>query len=137
MGERWRMRDRAVAAWALAGVFVWAACVQRQSMTVDVTPSEIEAASDLRTATNLPERFMVITPASAPGDCPPVLRDPGLDTTLRLRRSTYRQEADSTGRGHRAVGDYAVEPRGLYGEAEGEGLRLDCSRLSALGVVRL
>jgi hypothetical protein len=35
------------------------------------------------------------------------------------------------------VGDYAVEPQGLYGEEEGEGVRVDCGRLQAIGVVRL
>ena len=38
---------------------------------------------------------------------------------------------------YRATGDYSVEPKGLYGEEEGEGLRVDCSRLRAIGVVAL
>jgi hypothetical protein len=67
---------------------------------------------------------------------PPELRDTGLHTTLRLYRSMYRPQAD-TARAYRAVGDYTVEPRGRYGEGEDEGLRVDCTRLRAIGVVRL
>jgi len=110
--------------------------VHRQSTTVEVTAGEMEAASDLRSATNLPTRFAIITPAAAPGDCPPELRDTGLHTTLRLYRSMYRPQAD-TARDYRAVGDYTVEPGGRYGEAEDEGLRVDCTRLRAIGVVHL
>lgn len=124
------------AACALACVLACAGCVHRQSTTVEVTASEMEAASDLRSATNLPTQFAIITPAASPGDCPPELRDTGLHTTLRLHRSMYRPQAD-TASAYRAVGDYAVEPRGRYGEAEDEGLRVDCVRLRAIGVVRL
>jgi hypothetical protein len=131
-----RMRDRAAAAWAFAGILACAGCVHRQTTTVEVTASEMEAASDLRSATNLPTRFAIITPAAAPGDCPPELRDTGLHTTLRLYRSLYRPQAD-TATAYRAVGDYTVEPRGRYGEGEDEGVRVDCTRLRAIGVVRL
>jgi hypothetical protein len=125
-----QMRDRAAAAWAFACILACAGCVHRQSTTVEITASEMEAAADLRSATNLPSRFAIITPAAAPGDCPPELRDTG------LHRSIYRPQAD-TARAYRAVGDYTVEPGGRYGEAEDEGLRVDCTRLRAIGVVRL
>jgi hypothetical protein len=131
-----QMRDRAAAAWAFACILACAGCVHRQSTTVEITASEMEAAADLRSATNLPSRFAIITPAAAPGDCPPELRDTGLHTTLRLYRSMYRPQAD-TARAYRAVGDYTVEPGGRYGEGEDEGLRVDCIRLRAIGVVRL
>lgn len=93
--------------------------------------------SDLRTATNLPDRFAVVTPGAKPGDCPPQLRDPGLHTTLLLQRSLVYPVADTASAAHRAVGDYAVEPAGRYGEREGEGLRVECGALRAIGVVRL
>jgi hypothetical protein len=131
-----RLWARAAGTWALACSLAWSGCVHRQSTTVEITASEIEAAADLRSATNLPTRFAIITPAAAPGDCPPELRDTGLHTTLRLYRSMYRPQAD-TARAYRAVGDYTVEPRGRYGEGEDEGLRVDCTRLRAIGVVRL
>ena len=110
-------------------------CVQRQVSTVEIVSGEM--SSDLRSATNLPQQFMVVTPSATPGDCPSQLRDPGLQTTLRLERSVMRQVSDSTAAGYRATGDYSVEPKGLYGEGEGEGLRLDCARLRAIGVVAL
>lgn len=125
-----------VAACTLACILACVGCVHRQSTTVEVTAGEMEAASDLRSATNLPTRFAIITPAASPGDCPPELRDTGLHTTLRLHRSMYRPQAD-TASVYRAVGDYVVQPRGRYGEEEGEGLRVDCIRLRAIGVVRL
>ena len=114
------------------------ACVSRQTSTVEVASGDMQAAADLRTATNLPPQFQIVTPAATPRDCPPELRDPGLRATLRLHRSVLRPSADSTAAGgYIAIGDYAVEPGGLYGEEPGEGLRVDCSRLRAIGVVAL
>ncbi|HEX6307405.1 MAG TPA: hypothetical protein VFZ69_04400 [Longimicrobiales bacterium] len=127
-------------AWGIAGVLVAvltaAACVSRETTTVDVTPDPIQT-SDVRGATNLPPQFAIVTAAEAPGDCPRALRDPGLGATLRLQRSTLRPDNDSTARAYRAIGDYAVEPRGVYGEKPGEGVRVDCSRLRAIGIIRL
>jgi hypothetical protein len=112
-------------------------CVRREITRVEVAPDVMESGQDLRTATNLPQQFTVVTPPATPGDCPPTLRDTGLHATLRLRRSVLRPVPDSAATQYRAVGDYAVEPQGLYGEEEGEGVRVDCSRLQAIGVVRL
>ena len=128
------MTDRAVLTAVFAAV-LFAGCVQRQVSTVEVVSGEM--STDLRSATNLPEQFRVVIPAATPGDCPPQLRDPGLHTTLRLERSVMRPVSDTTAAGYRAIGDYRVEPKGLYGEEEGEGLRVDCARLSAIGVVAL
>lgn len=111
-------------------------CIRREYSVIEVTP-DVMRSPDMRSAANLPERFTVVTPAAEANACPPVLRDTGLHTTLRLQRSVLRQVADSASAGYRAVGDYSVDPAGRYGEVEGEGLRVDCSRLSAIGVVTL
>ena len=128
------MSDRAVSA-VLVAVLAAGGCISRQVSTVEVVTGEM--SPDLRSATNLPQQFTVVMPSATPGDCPPRLSDPGLHATLRLERSMMRQVSDSTAAHYRAIGDYSVEPRGLYGEEEGEGLRVDCSRLRAIGVVAL
>lgn len=130
-----RMTERAVLPAVIVALLVAGGCVRRQVSTVEVATGEM--SPDLRSATNLPQQFTVVTPSATPGDCPPLLRDPGLQATLRLERSVMRQVADSTGARYRATGDYSVEPRGMYGEEEGEGLRVDCARLRAIGVVAL
>lgn len=110
-------------------------CIRREISTVDVTPGAM--TTDIRSATNLPDAFVVVTSSEATGGCPQQLRDPGLHTMLRLHRSLMHQVNDSTGVSYRTVGDYTVEPHGRYGEGAGEGLRIDCGALRALGVVRL
>jgi hypothetical protein len=91
-----------------------------------------------RSAGNLPTSFVVVTPASVSTDCPPLLRDPGINAVLTLRHSTLQPTRDADGTVHYwAVGDYTSEPRGRYGEEPGEGLRIDCTRLRALGIVRV
>lgn len=127
--------ERIATACMLAGIVLLAGCVQRQTTRVEVMTGEMEAPAELRSATNLPAQFTIITPAAGPGNCPPELRDPGLNTILRLHRAVYRPAADTTA--HRAVGDYTVQPVGRYGEIEGEALRVDCVRLRPIGVVRL
>lgn len=129
------MTDRAVLSAVVVALLVAGGCVRRQVSSVEVVSGEM--SPDLRSATNLPQQFTVVTPAATPGDCPPQLRDPGLHATLRLERSVMRQVSDSTAARYRAIGDYSVEPKGLYGAEEGEGLRVDCSRLRAIGVVAL
>ncbi|HEX2167314.1 MAG TPA: hypothetical protein VHG09_08815 [Longimicrobiales bacterium] len=119
---------------ALVGILA-GACVRHEFSTVEVAPDVM--SPDLRTATNLPDQFTAASGAETAGDCPQQLTDPGLHTTLVLQRSYMLPVADSAGGGYVAVGDYSVEPSGRYGEAEGEGLRVDCGRLSAMGVVRL
>lgn len=111
-------------------------CVRREVTTIEVMPDAM-SVPDVRSATNLPQQFTVVTPPRTPGDCPPLLRDTGLHTTLRLQRSVMRPAPDSAGSGYRALGDYAVEPHGRYGELAGEGVRVDCERLRAIGVVPL
>ena len=114
---------------------ILAGCIRRELSTVDVTPGAM--ATEVRSATNLPDEFVAVTPPKVTGGCPQQLSDPGLHTTLRLQRSLMHQVSDSTGASYRTVGDYAVDPPGRYGEGEGEGLRVDCGQLRAIGVVRL
>jgi hypothetical protein len=128
---------RATVTAALVAAVLVSGCIRHELRRVDVTPDVMDAAPDIRAATNLPDEFIVVIPAAVSGDCPPQLRDAGLQATLRLQRSVLRQVADSTGTVYRATGDYAVEPHGVYGEEQGEGLRVDCRRMRALGVVRL
>ena len=127
------MTGRAAAAAILLATLLAGGCIRRELSTVEVAS---DAMTHLRTATNLPDRFIVATPAALAGDCPPQLRDGGLHTTLRLQRSLMYPVADSAGSA-RVVGDYSVEPAGRYGEGANEGLRVDCGTLRAIGVVRL
>ena len=113
------------------------ACVRTTYDTVEVTPEPVQQ-QEVQTARNLPQTFTVVTAARAPGDCPPALADPSLGTALTLQRSVMLPVADTTTRGgFRAYGDYVVTPRGRYGDREGEGLRIDCQRLRAMGVISL
>lgn len=117
------------------------ACVQRESVVTSrqvIGGSDPVAESAVRSGRNLPAAFEVLTPAGVAGDCPPRLRDPGMQTVLSLEASVLQPVRDSLGVHYRAVGDYSVQPRGRYGDEQpDEGLRVDCARLRALGVVRL
>lgn len=129
------MRLRGASAALVLATLLASGCIRREFSTVEVTSGAM--TTDLRAATNLPDRFAVVTPGAKPGDCPPQLRDAGLHTTLRLQRSLLYPAADTASAAHIAVGDYLVEPAGRYGEGDGEGLRVECGALRALGVVRL
>lgn len=115
-------------------ILVTGGCIRREVSRVEVM-TDVMASPDLRTATNLPSEFAVVSPPERAGDCPTQLTDAGLNTVLRLHRSVLRQAQDSTG--SRSFGDYSVKPSGQYGEREGEGLRVDCARMQAIGVIRL
>jgi hypothetical protein len=112
------------------------ACVHRTYETVEVAQQPVEQEA-LQSARNLPQTFTVVTAARVAGDCPPALSDPSLGTALTLQRSVLLPVADSTRGGFRSFGDYVVTPRGRYGETAGQGLRIDCQRLRALGVITL
>ncbi|HSJ07576.1 MAG TPA: hypothetical protein VK936_12800 [Longimicrobiales bacterium] len=133
----WPLRSW-VAGLLMAGV-VGAGCAR----TVEVVGREVvtdgrQESAPARSAGNLPTSFIVVTPASVSTDCPPVLRDPGINAVLTLRHSTLQPTREADGTVHYwAIGDYTAEPRGRYGEEPGEGLRIDCSRLRALGIVRV
>jgi hypothetical protein len=113
-----------------------AGCVRREVSRVEVPQDPVQQEA-MKAATNLPSQFTIITPPAAAGDCPSRLRDAGLGTLLTLRRSTLRAVTDSAATSYRAYGDYSAEPHGRYGEERGEGLRIDCARLRALGIVLL
>lgn len=110
-------------------------CIRREYSTIEIVPDAV--SPEVRAATNLPDRFTAAAETATQGDCPQQLTDPGLHTTLVLQRSFMLPSADSAGAPYVALGDYSVEPAGQYGEVEGEGLRVDCGRLSAVGVVPL
>ena len=124
------------AALPLAIVLCAAACVRTTYETVEVTPEPVQQ-QEVETARNLPQAFTIVTAARAPGDCPPTLSDASLGATLTLQRSVMLPVADTTRGGFRAYGDYVVTPRGRYGDREGQGLRVDCQRLRAMGVISL
>ncbi|MEX1184481.1 MAG: hypothetical protein WEF86_14815 [Gemmatimonadota bacterium] len=91
----------------------------------------------LKSASNLPPTFVVVTPGASGGDCPLRLRDDGLRTMLTLARTLRIPIRDSAATTYETFGDYAVLPPGAYGDTEGDALRIDCGVLRALGVVRL
>lgn len=116
---------------------VAAGCVRTYTTDVVEVLSESAQRRPLKDATNLPAEFVVLTPPSSAGGCAARLRDAGLNTTLTLVHAVSMPAPDSAGTAHSWYGDYEVEPVGRYGELEGEGLRIDCTRLRAVGVVRL
>jgi hypothetical protein len=140
-----RASVRTGAARVLPRVAVLAAAVFLSgcARTVVVTSREVlsdQAAQQtpVRSAANLPAAFIVVTPAAVSTDCPPVLRDPGLNTVLTLHNSVLQPVRNEHGTHYEAVGDYVAEPRGRYGDAEpGDGIRVDCARLRPLGIIRL
>jgi hypothetical protein len=116
-------------------------CIKRTVTTeiIDVTPVAAQEQR-LKSASNLPALFEVVTPARIENDCPPRLRDPELQALLTLAHSIMLPVRDTSaagGRSYTAFGDYAIQPQGSYGDEYGEGLRVDCSRMRALGLVQL
>jgi hypothetical protein len=138
---RWHRRSVRTGAAALLVLTGAAGCVHRTMTTeiVDVTP---DAAQDqrLKPASNLPVVFEIVTPARLEGDCPSRLRDPELQALLTLSHSMMlpvRDTAAAGGRTYTAYGDYAIQPQGSYGDEPGHGLRIECGRLRAIGIVQL
>jgi hypothetical protein len=130
----------AIAVLVLASAAVLAGCIRTTTVVTgrEVVTSGPDRHAPLRSATNLPARFVVVTPATVSTDCPATLRDPGLGTVFTLQNSVLQPVSDEHGTHYVAIGDYAAEPRGRYGDDEpGDGIRVDCARLRPLGVVRL
>lgn len=114
-----------------------AGCVSSsQVIGREVITEGIEQTTPVRSAANLPMSFEILAPATVASDCPPLLRDPGLNVTLTLRHSVFQPTRNEDGTvSYGAIGDYGAEPRGRYGEGPNEGLRIDCTRLRPMGIV--
>ncbi|CAN5767978.1 hypothetical protein BH23GEM9_BH23GEM9_21930 [soil metagenome] len=128
--------------WKLAApllVVAASACVRTVDLGTVEVAQDIRHGTTVRSAQNLPSRFTVVTPPAVTGDCPVRLRDDIVGTTLSLSRSMLLPVQDTTGdQQFQSFGDYAVTPRGQYGDTEpGDGLRIDCIRLRALGIITL
>lgn len=99
---------------------------------------DIRTESSVRSASNLPGQFRVLTPARFEGECPPRLADDAVGTVLDLRRAMQLPVQDSTGQRYQAFGDYRATPTGHYGDTQpADGLRVDCARLRAVGIITL
>jgi hypothetical protein len=104
--------------------------------TVEVA-RDIRTESTVRSASNLPGRFRVLTPARQ-GECPSRLADDAVGTVLDLRRATQLPVQDTAGVRYETFGDYRATPTGHYGDTQpGDGLRIDCTRLRAVGIITL
>jgi hypothetical protein len=85
------------------------------------------ASSDVRPADDTPISFITEDGVPPDNECRSPLVDPRDQTRLRLVRSTAIGSLNR--------GDYQV-PRGRYGVADGELLRIDCETGQAIGIVR-
>jgi hypothetical protein len=123
---------------ALGAAVMLTACVRTVHLGTEEVAQDMREGTAVRSAQNLPGRFIVVTPASIDGDCPVRLRDDAVGTTLDLRRSMMLPARDTAGDRFQSVGDYQATPRGHYGDTEpGDGIRIDCNRLRAMGIVSL
>jgi hypothetical protein len=124
----------------VAAAALLAACTRTTTVVTgrEVVTGGPDRNAPLRSAANLPSSFVVVTPAAVSSDCPPALRDPGLGTLFTLNSAVMQPVRDEHGTHYVAIGDYAAEPPGRYGDDEpGDGIRIDCARLRPLGIVRL
>lgn len=133
------MRIRLMAAVVAVAVAVSAgACVRTVELERVEVAQDIRQQAPVRTATNLPAAFTVVIPARSTGACPPRLRDPDIGVTLELWRAMTLPVQDAAGTRHESFGDYRMTPAGHYGSnSPAEGLRINCARLSAIGLVTL
>lgn len=122
---------------ALLILLVLPGCIRTVHLGTEEVAQDIREGPGMRSAQNLPQAFTVVTPPRVEGDCPVRLRDDAAGTVLDLRRSMMLPAAGGT-RATEAFGDYRATPPGQYGDTEpGDGIRVDCSRLRAVGVVTL
>lgn len=121
------------------GALAAAGCVSSSHVIGrEVIAEGIDQTTPVRSAANLPSSFEVIAPAAVSSDCPPLLRDPGLNVMLTLSNSVLQPTRAEDGTvTYSAIGDYSANPRGRYGEVADEGLRIDCARLRPIGIVRI
>jgi hypothetical protein len=121
----------------LAGVLL-TGCIRTVELDRVEVGQDIRRDGPLRPATNLPRSFAVMVPARASGDCPPRLRDPQTGVVLDLYRAMTLQVRDGEGTSYESLGDYRMTPPGHYGASTAsDGLRVNCARLVAVGVVTL
>jgi hypothetical protein len=114
-----------------------AGCIRTVDLGTTEVARDMREQTVLRSAGNLPDAFTIVTPPAVAGDCPVRLRDDTVGAELHLQRSMLLPAPDERG-GFQAFGDYRVTPAGHYGDVRpGDGLRVDCRRLRALGVVTL
>jgi hypothetical protein len=122
---------------SLAGAAALGGCIRTVDLGTVEVAQDIRGMSTVRSASNLPGEFTVATPAR-PGECPAQLRDDVLGVVLTLHRSMQLPVRSAAGTRYESFGDYRARPAGHYGDAEpGDGLRIDCARMSAVGVVKL
>ena len=141
LARRTQHRMRLVAAvGATLALSAASGCIRRTVTTeiVDITPVATQQ-QQMKSASNLPGQFEVVTQPRIESDCPPRLRDPELQALLTLSNSIMLPTRDTTagGRPYTVFGDYSIQPQGSYGDEPGEGLRVDCGRLRGLGLVQL
>jgi hypothetical protein len=123
----------------LAVVVMTAGCVRTVDLGTVEVGHDMRQDAVVRSAQNLPVRFSIVAPATVSGDCPARLQDDWLGTSLHLSRSVMLPVQDSAvGSRLQSFGDYSVTPRGHYGDTEpDDGLRIDCTRLRAVGIVTI
>ncbi|HSJ23215.1 MAG TPA: hypothetical protein VK929_00940 [Longimicrobiales bacterium] len=114
------------------------ACVRTVDLGTVEVAQDVRQETAVRTASNLPQAFAVVIPPRLPGDCPPRLRDDGVGATLDLHRAMTMPVQDAGGTRYETFGDYRITPPGHYGSTTpADGLRVDCARLRAIGLVTL
>jgi hypothetical protein len=129
---------RAVLTISLAAHVLTGACVRTVHLGTEEVAQDIRQGGSVRSAQNLPTSFTVVVHPAVPGDCPVRLRDDAVGTVLDLQRSMMLPVRDTVTGRFESIGDYRATPPGRYGDTEpGDGIRVDCTRLRAVGIVTL
>jgi hypothetical protein len=130
--RRWAPGVLLLCGWLVGG------CIRTVELDRVEQAQDIRRESPLRTAANLPQAFTVLVPPRGSGDCPPRLRDPAAGVVLDLYRAMTVRVQEEEGPRFESIGDYRMTPPGHYGAASAnDGLRINCARLSAQGLVSL
>jgi hypothetical protein len=133
-----RARAAVLSCTLLSCAILSTSCIRTVDLGTVEVARDIRTESSVRSASNLPQSFAIAIPARAAGECPIRLRDDVVGAVLDLQRAMQLPVQDSAGSRYEAFGDYRATPAGFYGDTEPEdGLRIDCTRLRALGIVRL
>jgi hypothetical protein len=130
--------NRLIPAAVLCTAVALGGCIRTVDLGTVEVAQDIRAQATVRSASNLPGEFTVDTPARGAGQCAPRLRDDALGTVLNLQRAMQLPVESAEGTRYESFGDYRATPTGHYGDSEpGDGLRIDCTRLRAVGIVKL